>query len=130
MAIVFVSSKGKKTIFFLGTTLVAILFLAGVFWLVFLRSPGVPPQDASLNIPLNAAYNQSNLAINLGIIDSDKVRSLEPFTVIEAVFTYTVEDKEKKQTSGNITAPTKDIAQKNLEAAGFTVVSIEEMNIG
>ena len=75
MAIVFISPKEKQKVFFKGVAIFAILFLIVIFLIVFLPWFVNKSQD----IPMETSSKELNIAINLNIMDSDKVKDLEPF---------------------------------------------------
>jgi hypothetical protein len=126
MAIVFISPKKKQSIFFTGIALSLVVFFGIVSVIIFF--PQLINIHQSAAIP--SATIRPDIAVNLSIIDSDSVKNLQPFLNLETEYTYVVQDKNGKQTTGNISAATTQDAQKMLEAAGFKVSSLTEMGVG
>lgn len=126
MAIVFISPKAKRKIFFRAAAMLVFLILI-VFSVVFLIIESLNAKLANLAPPPAAT---SGVAINFTIIDSPKVLDLEPFLGPKMEFTYLVEDNNGKQIQGNILAISKEDAKTLLEEAGFKVVSLKEIKIG
>jgi|SRR3989344_661886 len=126
MAIVFISAKNKQGAFFWGIIMLLVLFLAVVSLIVFLPDfLNTPPK-----IPKEVTFVSPNTSVDLGVLDSDKIKNLELFTPVEIAFTYVVSDARGKKITGNIFAPTRLEAEKVLEASGFTVENLEEMGTG
>jgi hypothetical protein len=129
MAIVFISPKSKQRMFYVGIIMLLILFLIIISSIVFL--PEFLNKNKSIPIKeILDKLDKSDVVINFNIMDSDKVKNLDPFDSQETEFTYVVFDQEGKQITGSISAVIKDDAQKLLEGAGFKVSSLKEMDIG
>ncbi len=127
MAIVFISPQEKQRVFFRGVAIFAVLLLFIISLLIFL--PGFVNKTS--NTSTGVSSSNPNITINLSIMDSDKIKNLEPFNEeIGSVFIYTVQDKNGRKTTGNISAATKEQAQSLLEQSGFKVLSLEEMSVG
>lgn len=125
MAIVFISPRKKQQMFFWGIALSLIVFLAIISLIVFLpdflsKNSNTPADMTSL----------PDITVNLNILDSDKVKNLQPPSSLPIAFTYTVQDKNGIQIQGNISAASKQDAQSILEKADFKVISLKEANIG
>ena len=75
MAIVFVSPKKKQRIFFIAGALIFVLVLAGLSVLILLPEFADKSQQVSVQ---EASFDASAIAINVGIIDSNKVMNLKP----------------------------------------------------
>lgn len=126
MAIVFISPKAKQRTFLKAIITVAGLSLV-IFFLVVLMIWLV---NKNKNIAQDGFSGPPNITINFNVIDSDQVKNLEPFTSLETEFTYLVQDQTGKQVQGNISAPSKEAAQKLLEDSGMKIISIKETIIG
>ncbi len=125
MAIVLISPKNKQRTFaWIAVTI--ILLLAVISLVVFI------PKffNKSQRITNQASLSQPTIAINLSIVDSDKVKNLEPFLQIEIDYAYVAQDQNGKQVAGTIAATSKDEAKKFLEALNLKVSSIKEANVG
>ena len=125
MAIVFISPKKKQAIFFEIMTGVLVLFLLAVSSIVFLpeiknRLNYVPPYQELSSLPA--------VKINFDIIDSDKVKKLEPFSLIETEFSYVAQDQDGKAVAGKVSAISKKDAQKSLESAGLKFIIFQNAN--
>src|SRR3989344_3743748 len=98
MAIVFISAKNKQGAFFWGIIMLLVLFLAVVSLIVFLPDfLNTPPK-----IPKEVTFVSPNTSVDLGVLDSDKIKNLELFTPVEIAFTYVVSDARGKKITGNI----------------------------
>src|SRR3989338_2707477 len=75
-------------------------------------------------------FDQPDVVINFKILDSEKVKALEPFTRLETEFDYIVQDQDDQQMSGTILAATNEDAQKLLEKSGYRVLMLKEVNLG
>lgn len=126
MAIVFISPKKKQRVFFWGITMSLVSFVIIISVIV------VMPEllNKTQIIPAGISYDKPFITINLDAVDSLQVKNLEPFVSLETEFAYNVKDQHGKQTAGNISAATKDDAQKLLEGAGFSVLSLQEVMAG
>ncbi len=111
---------------FLGIIIISLVLILFVIPLIIF-SPWLKnkPQDI-----LQEQISQPNITINLDIIDSDRVKNLEPFGAIETEFSYIAEDKGGKKVQGSISALSKDEAIATLEKAGFKILSLQEVFIG
>ena len=132
MAIVFISAKQKQQSFMWGIfILLALLLVAGLLAISlpgFLNPKQVGP--AALLGGGQVKNPPANLAINFSVVDSEKVKALEPFSIKENIFAYTITDKNGRKITGNISAKTKEEAQNLLEGSGYKVVTIVEMIVG
>ncbi len=133
MAIVFISPIEKQRVFFGRLAVLLIVFLIITFLIIFLPGFLNKTQNISTKISFNkygTMADNSNITINFDIIDSNKVKNLKPFDILETEFAYIVQDKNGRQITGNISAVTKDYAQKLLEESDFKVLSLKEISIG
>ena len=126
MAIVLTSQEknGKKLIVYGGVLVVVILL--GVLLFMFL--PGLL-NTAPAAVP-QVSFNKPDVIINLGVLESEKVKNLQPFTPVQTEFTYTVKTAAGKQVSGNISAASQDDAQSQPQAAGYTVITVSATPVG
>ncbi len=125
MAIVFVSAKAKQAVFFRTTAILVISTLLVAF-LVFI----ITGLWGSGKMAIKGGPGQPDIAINLNIADSAKISNLEPFYSLETEFAYLVLDENQQQVEGNISAFTKEEAQKSLESSGFKVLNLKEAGLG
>ncbi len=126
MAIVFVSPKEKQKVFLAGIIALVVLVMAVVAAIIILPSL----INSNQNSPVGKTPVAPALVINLSVIDSAQVSSLQPFTTVQTEFTYVVKDKKGKQINGNISATSQQEAQSLLEASGFSVVSVSLTQAG
>ena len=78
MAIVFISAKEKQRSFFTGLLLLLVLVVAGGALALFLPGFLNPPQTPnSLTAPQFTGLPP--VSINFSVLDSDKVKNLQPF---------------------------------------------------
>ena len=126
MAIVLISpQKRQKTFIWIASSLAVLVLLAIAFFIF------APMLSNNLNnIPDTGNYITPDIKLNFSIVDSAQVKNLEPFNKIEMEFAYVAQDKSGKQVVGRISAADQDGARKSLEAMGFTIVSLQESNLG
>lgn len=125
MAIVFPSIEKKQKAFNAIMVVLLALILFGIPFLIF--SPWL---DSKINNTVKETDYRPNLDINFTILDSDQVKNLESFPVIETEFSYTGQDKKGKKIQGLILAMSKEDAQIMLEKTGITILSLEESSTG
>ncbi len=126
MAIIFTSPKKKQRIFFRATLALLILLLFIVSFVLF--SPMF--ENKLQNFPGEAAYAKPEIKIDFNIMDSDKVKNLEPFESVTIDFDYTAQDKNGKQFGGQVSAFSKDAAKNFLEQQGLNIISLAEVKLG
>ncbi len=79
MAIIFISPKKQQRIIFWSATTVFMLALIGIS--AFMLLPEIKNQLTI--IPETEAFKMPDVKINFSIVDSDKVKNLEPFANID-----------------------------------------------
>ncbi|OGZ73046.1 MAG: hypothetical protein A2908_01825 [Candidatus Staskawiczbacteria bacterium RIFCSPLOWO2_01_FULL_38_12b] len=126
MAIVFISPKKRQRMFF-GIMMVSLFFIFIAISLVMFLPELI---NKNKNIPPDMSFDQPDVVINFKILDSEKVKALEPFTRLETEFDYIVQDQDDQQMSGTILAATNEDAQKLLEKSGYRVLMLKEVNLG
>jgi regulator of protease activity HflC (stomatin/prohibitin superfamily) len=122
MAVVFISPKQRQRVFFLGITVLFLLFLLAVSLGVFLAKPK--------EVLPTMVFNRPKVDINMGIFDSPQFKALQPFSEMQIQYAYTATTKEGQQKTGFITAVSVDAAQEILKSSGLTVNSMQETEIG
>jgi predicted tellurium resistance membrane protein TerC len=122
MAVVFISPKQQQKIFFLGITIIFLLFLIIVFLGVFLSKP----KEVS---PL-LVFNKPKVNIDMTIFDSIQFRDLQLFPEMEMQYSYTAFTKDNKTQTGFISAVSIDQAKEKLKNMGLTVSDIRESEVG
>ncbi len=122
MAVVFISPKQRQKTFFIGITIIFVLFLAFVTFGVLLSGPK--------QVQPTLVFNKPKVSINTEVFDSEQFQSLQPFSEMKIQFIYEAETKENKAVEGFITAESVDDARKILEATGLEIISIKEVEIG
>ncbi len=75
-------------------------------------------------VSVNMVFQRPDIVINMSILDSDSVKNLQPFVVVQIQFAYVVEDQSGKQIIGNILADSQDNAKNILEDAGYKVLNV------
>jgi hypothetical protein len=107
--------------FFVGITIVFILFMAFVSMAVFFSKPS----DVSTGL----VFNKPKVNINMDIFDSEQFKDLQPIPEMELQFSYKgIQDKENIE--GFVTAVSVEEARKILESTGLTIQKLEEVKIG
>ncbi|MCX6721392.1 MAG: hypothetical protein NT026_02195 [Candidatus Staskawiczbacteria bacterium] len=122
MAVVFISPKQRQKVFFMGITILLLLFLTAVFAFVFFSKP----KEVS---PI-LVFNKPKVSINLSIFDSDEFIKLEPFSEMEMQYEYKATDKDKKQEEGFISAVSLEEAKNLLTSMDLTVLELKLAEIG
>lgn len=126
MAVVFISPKQRQRTFFIGITVMFLLFLAVIFFGVFLSAPtGTSPV---------LVFNKPKVSIDMSIFNSDQFKNLQPFAKMQTQYSYTATLKsavgQAKQETGFITADSIDQAKTILQGMGLEVSQIKEAEIG
>ncbi len=122
MAIVFISPKKRQQKFFLAITVLFLLFISFVSLSVFLSEPKAVPEEQVLITP--------KININFKILESDKIKYVQPIGKIEKSFSYEALTDKKILKVGIILAVSEEEAKKALEATGLTVNKLEEARVG
>lgn len=121
MAIVFKQSKKIQKILFWNITAGMLLILFVISLVVF------PPYFKSgPKIIFEGATPKPDIRINFSIIDSERVRDLEPFSGIMTEFIYIVREKSGRQLSGKILAKNQEEAEILLIESGLEILNLEE----
>jgi hypothetical protein len=122
VAIVFISPKQRQKTFFLGITAASLLILIIVSLFVFFAKPKeVQPEFA---------FNRPKVSINVNALNSNEIKSLEPFPEIEIEFAYEALTIDRRRVAGSIWAISEKEAIKALEEMKLFVSKIEEVGIG
>ena len=122
MAVVFISPKERQRVFFIGITIVFVLFLIVISFVVFLSKPKEV-------LPV-LVFNKPKINIDMNILDSEQFRNLQPFIEMQTQYSYKAVTKDKKSKSGSITAVSIDQAKADLESMGLTVTEIKQVEVG
>ncbi len=122
MAIVFISPKQRQRMFFMGITILFVLFLLIISFAVFLSKPKP--------VPAELVFNRPKIDINLQVLESEQVKNLEPALQMDLQFKYTAITDKGVKTSGIITATSQEEAQKILQGMQLSGVSLEEAKTG
>jgi hypothetical protein len=122
MAVVFISPKQKQKTFFMGITVVFLLFLFVLSLGVFLSKPK--------EIPITMVFNKPKINIDMQVFDTEQFKGLEPFTKMELQFVYEVRRREEDPIKGFLSANSLEEARKILESLGFSILTIKEADIG
>jgi len=122
MSVVFISPKQTQKTFFISIVALLVLFLAVVSFLVFFSQPTEVSKDV--------VFKKTKVNIDLSILDSDQFKKLVPFEEMPLQFSYEALNKDNKEVTGIIAAPTQEDAIELLKEQGFTVGSIKEVEVG
>ena len=122
MAVVFISPKQRQKMFFMGITIMFLLFLAVISLGVFLSKP----KEVSFGL----VFNKPKVNIDMKVFDSDQFKNLQQFSQIEIQYSYKALTKDGKQKTGFISAVSIDQAKEMLEGLGLTVSELKEAEIG
>ena len=108
--------------FFMGITIMFLLFLAVVSVGVFMSKP-----EETVS---RLTFNKPKVNIDIGVFDSDQFKNLQPFTGMETQYSYTAITKSNKTETGFVSAASIDEAKAKLESGGLVVSVIKEVEIG
>jgi len=122
MAVVFISPKQRQKMFFLGITVIFLLFLAFISLAVFFSKP---KQSSTVLV-----FNKPKVSIDMTVFDLDQFKNLQPFTEMQIQFFYSAVTKEKASVTGYITAASMEDARKVLENMGMRILNLKETEIG
>lgn len=122
MAVVFISPKQRQRTFFLGITVVLVLFLAFVAFGVLLSSP--KPDSTTL------VFNKPKVSLDMKVFESDKFKNLELFSEMQMQYEYSGASKDKEKVDGFISAASIDEARKILENMDLSNITLKEAKIG
>ena len=122
MAIVFVSPKQRQKMFFLGITILFLLFLLVVGTFVFFSKPKPTP--------IEQVFIKPNIKINFEILDSEQVKKSLFMERVQKEFNYEAKTDKEEPSSGSVFANSIEEARKILEDAGFLSVVLDETLIG
>jgi len=122
MAIVFVSPKQRQKMFFLGITILFLLFLSIVGTVVFFSKPALTLTET--------IFKKPNIKIDFTVLDSEQVKESSLMGRIQKQFTYSATTVKGSQESGNVFAATIEEATKKLEDEKLTNISLEEALVG
>jgi len=122
MAVVFISPKQKQKVFFMGITVILLLFLASLSFGVFTSKP----KEVSSSL----VFNKPKVDIDMHVFDTDQFKDLHPFPEMKTLFMYKTSDKKNKVEVGYIPAYTIEEARAALENMQLTIVDLKEAEIG
>ena len=122
MAVVFISPKQRQKMFFMGITVVFLLFLIvislGVFW-------AKPSEVSSVLV-----FNKPKVNIDMAVFDLDEFKNLQPTSQMQTQYSYKALTKDGKPDDGFISATSKDEAMSVLTSKELTVTELKEAEIG
>jgi hypothetical protein len=122
MAVVFISPKERQKVFFMGITIIFVLFLIFVSSMVFLsKAKEVSPE---------LVFNKPKVAIDMSVFESDQFKNLQPFPEMEMQYSYKALTQKNEGRTGFINAASKEEATKKLVDMGLTVSEIKEVETG
>lgn len=122
MAIVFVSPKQRQKMFFLGITILFLLFLLAVGLFVFLSPPKTYEPES--------VFIKPDIKVNFEILDSIEVRDRAIMGRIGREFYYVMKTLDGEEITGNIFAESFEKAEEVLKESGLILVSLEEAEVG
>ena len=108
--------------FFMGITVIFLLFLIIIFLGVFLSKPkeGTPA----------LIFNKPKVNIDMKIFDSEEFKNLQPLIEMQIQYSYKAATKTNKQQTGFIFAASEEEAKTILEDMGLKVSQLKETEIG
>ncbi|MEK7665006.1 MAG: hypothetical protein AAB361_02620 [Patescibacteria group bacterium] len=122
MAIVFISPRQRQKMFFLAITAIFTVIMIFILLTVFF----INPKNAQPDI----VFNKPKVSINLGALDSNDIKNLEPFPEMEIEFFYEALTAERKKIQGYIFASSEAEAAQKLKDLNLVVISIKEVEAG
>ena len=122
MAVVFISPKQRQRTFFVGITIVFLLF-------VTLISLGILFAQPKAVSPL-IVFNKAKVSLDMSILDTDQFKNLQPFSQMEPQYSYKATTKANQPKKGFITAASPDQARTILESMGLAVSDIQLVQPG
>jgi predicted tellurium resistance membrane protein TerC len=122
MAVVFISPKQRQKAFFLGITIILLLFLVAMSFGVFLSKPS--------EVSTVMVFNRPKVDIDMNIFDSAEFQEIQPFPVMKPQFSYTATTKDNKSQEGFISADSIEQAKKQLEDMGLRIIQIKPVEPG
>lgn len=127
MAITFISPQKRQRVIFGGISLLVLLVLAGGSIVALL--PEIKNQLTV--IPIEGNFKMPDIKVDFVLVDSDKVKNLEPFLDIQTEFVYVAKNQDGTEAGGTIVSSSKEEARKTLEGMmELTVISLEQANLG
>ena len=108
--------------FFLGITVIFLLFLIIISLGVFLSKP----KEVSSAL----VFNKPKVNIDMRIFDSDQFKNLQLFTEMKTQYSYKGVTQKNKVETGFISAVSIEEARTLLESKGLTISEIKELEIG
>lgn len=125
MAVVFISPRQRQKMFFIGITIILLVFLIFIFLTVFLSEP-----KEELSSPMSNVFDKSKVNINIAILDSDQFKELQPFPEMQVQYSYKAVTKNNRARTGFIFAASQDGAREIITNMGLTVTEIKEVEAG
>lgn len=122
MAIVFVSPKQRQKMFFLGITILFLLFLLAVGLFVFLA----PPKKYEAE----SVFIKPDIQVNFDVLDSLEVKNRVIMGRIGREFNYVMKSLDGQELTGSLFAESLEKAKEILEESGLVLVSLEETEVG
>jgi len=122
MAVVFISPKQRQRMFFVGITVVFLLFLVVVSFGVFLVKPQIAPSVL--------VFNKPKVDINMSVFDSDQFKNLQLLPEMETQYSYKAITSNNVVKTGFVTATSLDQARTILQGMGLNVTELKEVDIG
>lgn len=122
MAVVFISPRQRQRMFFMGITIMLLLFLGFTYFMVFISTPEVTQQAL--------VFNKPKVTINMDVFNSEMFKGLKDFNQIQNQYSYIITGKDNKRKEGFITASSIDEAKATLEGQGYVVNDLKEADIG
>ncbi len=121
MAIVFVSPKQRQRTFFLGITVLFVLIILVIGVGVLFAKP--------VDVPKEQVFINPKVKVDLAILGATQVRGINIMDRLEKVFTYEALEKGVPR-NGTILAIDQEDAEKKLKGRGYSIVKIEEAQVG
>ena len=122
MAVVFIAPKQRQKMFFIGITVVFLLFLVVVSFGVFMYKP-------TEKIPV-LVFNKPKVNIDMKVFDLEQFKNLQPFAEMETLYSYTATTIDNRIQTGFISAVSVEAAETDLKNMGLNASDVKIAEIG
>lgn len=127
MAIVFISPKKRQKKFFWLLSITVLLAIFTVSSIIFLPEIGSMFNIVIVDQPI---LQGPDIVIQMHVLDTEQVRSLEPFEQLKIEFSYTAKNAEEKEAAGTIMAFDREHAAMLLTSMGLSSLNLTEIRMG
>ena len=114
MAVVFISPKQRQKMFFMGITVMFLLFLVVISLGVFLSKPN--------EVSPVMVFNKPKVNIDMRFLIQTNLKIFSHFLQMETQYSYTATTKDNKSKTGFISAASADQARTILTRHGINCI--------